>query len=91
MKELHWLPIAYHFKYKLCLMMHAAVDNRSPAYITDTFVMTSSQLHLEQLRSHVSGGFEIPLVRTKFPIASPTVCNEVPNNVRRTENATTFK
>ena len=32
MKELHWLPIAYRIKYKLCLMMHAAVNNRSPTY-----------------------------------------------------------
>ena len=35
MKELHWLPIAHCIKYKLCLMMHAAVHNRSLEYITD--------------------------------------------------------
>ena len=31
MKEFHWLPIAYRIKYKLCLMMRAAVNNRFPA------------------------------------------------------------
>ena len=59
MKELHWLPIAYRIKYKLCLMMYAAVNNRSSAYITDTFVPISSLLYNERLRSHESGGFEV--------------------------------
>ena len=95
MKEPHWLPIAYRNKYKLCLMMHAAVNNRNPAYITDTLIPTSSLLHRERLRSHESGGFEVPCVRTEFgrtfSIACPTVRNELPHNIRRTNNVTTFK
>ena len=35
MIELLWLSIAYCIKYKLCLMIHSAVNNRSPAYITE--------------------------------------------------------
>ena len=71
MKDLHWLPIAYRIKYKLCLMMHAAVNNRSPAYIIDTLVLKSSLPQRERLRSHESGGFEVsrvryPRVRTEF-------------------------
>ena len=81
-KELHWLPIAYRIKYKLCLMMHAAVNNRSPAYITNPLVPTSSLLHSEWLRSHESRGFEVPHVRTEFgrrafSIAGPTVWNKL--------------
>ena len=41
--------------------MHAAVNNRSPAYITDTLVPTSSLLHHEWLRTHESEGFEVPV------------------------------
>ena len=96
MKELDWLPIAYCIKYKLCLMIHAAVNNRSPAYITDTLVPTSSLLHRERLRSHESGGFEVPRMRTEsgrraFSIAGPTVFNELPHNIRRTDNVTPLK
>ena len=96
MKELHWLPIAYRIRYKLCLMMHVAVNKRSPAYITDTLVPTSSLLHRERLRSHKSESVEVPRVRTEFgrrpfSIAGPTVWNALPNNVRRTETVTTFK
>ena len=96
MKELHCLPIAYRIKYKICLMMHVAVNNRSPAYITDILVPTSSLLHRERLRSRESEGFEVPRVRTKFgrrafSIARPMVWNELLNNIRRTDNITTFK
>ena len=96
MNELHWLPIAYRIKYKLCLVMQAAVNNRSPAYITDTLVPTSSLLHRERLRSHEFGGFKVPRVRTEFgrrafSIAGPTVWNELPRNIRGNDNVTTFK
>ena len=96
MKELHWLPIIYRIKYKLCLMTHAAVNNRSPAYIADTLVSTSFLFHCERLRSHESGGFEVARVRTEFgrrgfSFAGSAVWNELPNNIRRTDNVTTFK
>ena len=56
MKELHWLPIAYRIKYKLCLMMHAAVTTGAwhilPIYLSrhrlcftvSGFVRTSSEV-----------------------------------------------
>ena len=65
MKELHWLPIANRIKYKLCFIMHAKVNNRSPAYITDELVPILSLLNREQLRSHECGRFEVPRVRTE--------------------------
>ena len=65
-KGLHWLPIAYRIKYKLYLMMHAAVNKRSPASITDTFVPTSSLLHRERLRSHEFAGFEVSVCGPSF-------------------------
>ena len=88
MKELHWQPIAYRIKYKLCLMMHAAVNNRNSAYIIVILVPTSSLLHRERLHSHESGGFEVPHVRTEFgrrafSNTDPTVWNELSNNTRR--------
>ena len=58
---------------------------------------TSALLHHERLRSHESGGFEVLCVRTEFgrrrafSIARPTVWNELPNNIQRTDNVTIFK
>ena len=39
--------------------MHATIDNRSQACITDTIVPTSFLPHRERLRSHESS-FEVP-------------------------------
>ena len=36
LKALYWLPITYCIKYKLCLMMHVAVNGLSPEYIIET-------------------------------------------------------
>ena len=35
MWSLHWLPIAYRIRFKLCLLMHAVNNGTSPAYIAD--------------------------------------------------------
>ena len=51
----------YRIKYKLCLLMHVAVNNMSPAYITDILILTLSLLHHGRLHSHESGGFEVPV------------------------------
>ena len=77
-------------------MMYAAVNNRSQTYIIDIRVSTSSLIHRERLRSHESGGIEVPRLRTEFgrrafSITGPTVWNELLNNIRRTEKITTFK
>ena len=77
-------------------MMNAAVNNRSPPYIIDILVPTSSLLHRQRLRSNESEGFKVPHRRTAFgrrafSIAGHTVWNELPNNIQRTDNVTTFK
>jgi hypothetical protein len=35
MSNLHWLPLTFRIKYKLCLMMHAAVNGHCPIYISE--------------------------------------------------------
>ena len=42
MRELHWLPVTFRVKYKLCLMVYASVNGRSPEYITNVLVPISS-------------------------------------------------
>ena len=42
MRELHWLSVTFRVQYKLCLMVHSSVNDRSPKYITDVLVPISS-------------------------------------------------
>ena len=41
MRDLHWLPIVYRLKYKLCILMHAATNSYSSEYITKISVRNS--------------------------------------------------
>ena len=33
--QLHWLPVSYRIKYKLCCLIHAVRYDRSPEYLMD--------------------------------------------------------
>ena len=34
--QLHWLPVSYRIKFKLCCLVHAIHYGRSPAYLKET-------------------------------------------------------
>ena len=89
MQALHWLPVIYRIKYKLCLVMFEAVNGRSPDYIIEALVPTSSLPN--QLRSSTSGAFDVPRVRTQFgrrafSIAGPAVWNDLSVVIRTADN-----
>ena len=89
MKELY--SITYLIKYKLSHDVCRG-KNRSPAYNTDTLVLTSSLPHYEWLCSHDFGRFDylIEFGKRAFPTAGPKLWNKLPNNIR-TKNVTAFK
>lgn len=42
MKALHWLPIKQRIQYKLCLLVHLAINGKAPSYLRDLINNTSS-------------------------------------------------
>ena len=66
MRELHWLPITFRVKYKLCLMVRASANGRRPEYITDVLDPMSSLQGRATLRSSTSVYFDVPRTRTGF-------------------------
>ena len=38
LRELHWLPIAKRIQFKVLTLMHGAVHNRTPRYLSDRIV-----------------------------------------------------
>ena len=66
MRSLHWLPIKFRIRYKLYILMHAAVNNRSPEYINKLLVPVSTLPGRERLRSSTSGVFDVPVTKTQF-------------------------
>jgi hypothetical protein len=44
LKQLHWMPIRYRIRYKLCVLVHGVTVHQSPSYITDIVTATSDIL-----------------------------------------------
>ena len=96
MRYLHWLPIVYRIKYKLCILMYAAANNNSPKYIIEILVRNSSLQERASLRSFISGGYVVPQSKTEFGktafcVAGPTMWNELPLELRHMPDIQTFK
>ena len=51
MKAMHWLPVPYRIKFKLCVLMHAVVIGTSPVYIKDLLTPTKDIAGRSHLRS----------------------------------------
>ena len=96
MRELHWLPVVYRIKYKLCVMMHAAANGCSSQYISDAVVATMALPTRSSLRSASTCTYDVPRTRTEFgkrafSIAGPTTWNELPTQIRQTTEIGQFK
>ena len=66
MRLLHWLPVVYPIRYKLCLVMHAIYNGTSPSYFADTTIRISTISGRGRLRYANTSEFDIPHTRTKF-------------------------
>jgi len=66
--QLHWLPVSYRMKFKLCCLVHAIHYGRSPAYLTETVQSVGASRSRSGLRSSSTSwmGYSLPRLRTKF-------------------------
>ena len=64
LKVLHWLPVQYHNKFKLCVMIHSVVNGTSCIYINDLVTATRETHARSYLRS--TGDNYVPRFNTEF-------------------------
>ena len=96
MKSLHWLPIAYRIRFKLCVLMHGVHNGTSPSYLTDTTTPISSLPGHRQLRSAMTTEYDIHRTRTTFEdvafsIAGPREWNALPADITNITDLSSFK
>ena len=96
MKSLHWLPVAFRIKFKLCLLMHAVVNGQCPAYIDDIVTPTSTFSGRANSRSTAMRVYDVPRVRTKFgerafSVAGPKEWNALPLALRNIVETPSFR
>ena len=84
LKQLHWLPVNYRIKFKLCTLTFRALAIHQPPYL-------ASLLHFSniprQLRSSTSQQLSIPraklnLGKRAFSVAAPIIWNEITNHIK---------
>lgn len=96
LRALHRLPIMDRIRFKLCLMMHNIVINRSPSYLKDLVTPCSASQTGRQLRSASDLSFAVRRTKLKFgerafSVAGPAAWNGLPGDVRHLPTTRSFK
>ena len=96
LKQLHWLPVKFRIKYKLCLTMHLIHTKQCPDYLENTVCLTSESATREGLRSSDTLSYRKPRLRTTFgerafSYAGPAEWNSLPLYIQSNLNTATFK
>ena len=96
LRDLHWLPLNFRIRYKLCLIMHAAHNHRCPEYINRLVTSPASIPSRSRLRSATSNRYEVPKTQLNFwerafTVAGPTAWNNRPKEITDICELDTFK
>lgn len=96
--QLHWLPVSYRIKFKLCCLMHAVHHCRSTTYLTATVQPVNASRSRSGLRSSATSllDYSLPRLRTKFgerafSHAGPSTWNALPDNIRTVADPVKFR
>ncbi len=94
LRSLHWLPIAYRFKFKVLVITFNALHGSAPSYISDLLQPYSTN---RSLRSSTQGLLVIPRTRLKtkgdraFQAVAPRLWNALPSDLRASPTLHIFK
>jgi hypothetical protein len=94
--QLHWLPIKYRVRHKLCLLVHQAINGRAPLYLANLLTTVASVSSRASLRSAGRGDLLIPATKLKlgnqaFSVSGPTAFNDFPTELKTCTNTYVFK
>jgi hypothetical protein len=95
LRTLHWLPVKERIIYKLCLLVHLALNGRAPTYITELLTPTSAVPGRASLRS--ASHHDLLRVSTRlkfgqraFSVSGPLAWNRLPLELKSTTDTKLF-
>ena len=95
--QLHWLPVSYRIKFKLCSIIHAIHYGRSLAYLTETVQSVSASRSRCGLCSSSTSSmdYSLPRLRMKFgerafSHAGPAAWNALPDHIHTVADPVKF-
>ena len=73
LKSLHWMPVCFRIKFKICLVTYKALCNNQPIYLKE---MLASPKRTRDLHSSDQNVLFVPRIKTKkgevsFSVAAP--------------------
>ena len=96
MMELHGLPIEHRVKFKLCLIVHAALSGQCSYYIPEFVTSIAMLPGRNRLRAAANGLYDVPRTRTifgqrAFSVAGPQQWKDLPSDIRDITDRAAFK
>ena len=87
LKRLHWLPVEFCIKHKICLLSFNALNGCSPQYLSEMLI--TRNVHYG-LRSHEAPTLNIPKTKWKT-LGDRAEWNSLPEDVRSSNDVSVFK
>ena len=95
LKALHWLPIKQRIEFKLCLLVHLAINNKAPVYLQNLLTTTGSVSGRATNRSASNNDLVKQSTRLKLGerafVAGPRVWNQLPTDLKAITDTRVFK
>ena len=93
---LHWLPVRFHIKFKLCLLMHQIHVGRCPSYLAALVSSSADNCRRPGLRSVSSSSYLKPRLRTKLGERAFSFCGSaewscLPSELQWSQTPPVFK
>jgi len=94
--KIHWLPVRSRVQFKLCTLMHAIHNKRSPSYLSDPVQTVAPATTRCGLWSSATTDYTLPRTLSKFgerafAYAGPAAWNRLPEHIRRQFTPATFR
>ena len=83
LQQLHWLPVEYRIKYKLCALMHQIDTGRAPQYLVDSVQSVAESSRRPSLRSANTADYVKRCTHTKFGERCWSSCLELTTDTNR--------
>ena len=97
-QKAHILPIRLRIQYKVCLLVHKALNGTAPLYLRELLHLYRDEPSKKSLRAFTdktllmkSHLMETKITRRMFSFHAPTMWNSLPVTLRNTENTEKFK
>ena len=92
--ELHWLPVSERIKFKIILLTHKALHQKSPIYIQDLVRRYSTSRTLRSSYAFLLCPVNYNLKSygsRAFAVSAPELWNKLPVDIRSCDNLNLFK